>query len=107
MEKALVVLLNLYACIEQVSVQALLSPSTSQKLLAHVETFSGSSSTGFYLIGTDVQSGFRDEFVASSLMKGYANSGTSVSVEVTRNDASGRDGDAAEVELSGYLVSVP
>ena len=94
--------------VEQVSVQALLPPSTSQKLLAHVETFSAPTSTGFYLIGTDAQSaGFRDQFVASALMKGYADSGSSVSVEVIRNDPSGRDGDSAEVELSGYLVSVP
>ena len=89
--------------IEQVSVIAHLTASTTQKLSARVVILV--SPFPFYrFVGTDAG---QTDFVASSQMRCYADAGTSVRILVTRSDTNGGGADSAEVSLSGYLIDMP
>ena len=89
--------------IEQVSVSANLTASTTQKLSAEVQIF-GSTLTFYRFVGTDAG---QNDFVASSQMRCYADAGTSVALLVTRSDTSVGGVNFAEVSLSGYLIDTP
>ena len=89
--------------IEQVSVIATLTDSTTQKLSAEVQIF-GSTLTFYRFVGTDAGP---TDFVASSQMRCYADAGTSVRILVTRSDTSGGGANIASVSLSGYLIDMP
>ena len=89
--------------IEQVSVSANLTASTTQKLSAEVQIF-GSTLTFYRFVGTDAG---QNDFVASSQMRCYADAGTSVVILVTRNDTSVGGANFAGVSLSGYLIDMP
>ena len=89
--------------IEQVSVIAHLTASTTQKLSARVVILV--SPFPFYrFVGTDAG---QTDFVASSQMRCYADAGTSVTILVTRSDTSGGGANVASVSLSGYLIDIP
>ena len=90
--------------IEQVSVSAHLTASTTQKLSAEVQIFNGSPFTFYRFVGTDAG---QNDFVASSQVRCYADAGTSVIILVTRSDTSGGGADSAGVSLSGYLIDMP
>jgi len=90
--------------IEQVSVIATLTASTTQKLSAEVQIFPGSTIIFYRFVGTDAG---RTDFVASSQMRCYADAGISVRILVTRSDTSGGSADVANVSLSGYLIDMP
>ena len=90
--------------IEQVSVIATLTASTTQKLSAEVQIFNGSPFTFYRFVGTDAG---QNDFVASSQMRCYADAGISVRILVTRSDTSGGSADVANVSLSGYLIDMP
>ena len=89
--------------IEQVSVSANLTASTTQKLSAEVQIF-GSTLTFYRFVGTDAG---QTDFVASSQMRCYADAGTSVIILVTRSDTSVGGANFAGVSLSGYLIDTP
>jgi len=88
--------------IEQVSVIATLTDSTTQKLSAEVQIL---GTLFFYrFVGTDAGP---TDFVASSQMRCYADAGTNVRILVTRSDTSGGGANVASVSLSGYLIDMP
>ena len=90
--------------IEQVSVIAHLTASTTQKLSAEVQIFNGSPFTFYRFVGADAG---QNDFVASSQVRCYADAGTSVALLVTRSDTSGGGANVASVSLSGYLIDMP
>ena len=90
--------------IEQVSVSAHLTASTTQKLSAEVQIFNGSPFTFYRFVGTDAG---QNDFVASSQVRCYADAGTSVALLVTRSDTSVGGVNFGEVSLSGYLIDTP
>lgn len=93
--------------VEQVSVQAKLLRTTNQFLRVRVDTKAGGQFSSYHIVGADVgQLDLSDNYVASSLMKMYADPGSDVGIAVIRGNSSGGT-DFAEVNLSGYLVSVP
>jgi hypothetical protein len=94
--------------IEQISIEADLTPTASQELRGAVRTSVGGSFYDYAFVGTDSgQDGIFEDFIASSQMKSYADPGTAVQIFVTRNDTSGGSADKAEVNLSGYLIDMP
>ena len=90
--------------IEQVSVIAILTASTTQKLSANVQTPNGNTTSFYRVVGTPAG---QTDFVASSQMRCYVDAGTSPTILVTRSDTSGGGTDSAAVSLSGYLIDVP
>ena len=95
--------------IEQVSVDARLTPSATQKLIVQVFTKTGSNICIYSFIGTDVGGAAGlERFIASSQMRCYADPDpTQNYIGVHRSDTNGGKSDNAMVFLSGYLVDVP
>ena len=94
--------------IEQLSIEADLTPSASQKMRGVVRSSVGGLFHDYAFTGTDSgQDGNFEDFIASAQMRSYADSGTTVQIFVTRNDTSGGSLDKAEINLSGYLINMP
>src|SRR5262245_51457912 len=94
--------------VEQVSVIALTNPGSDQKVFAWIETTNGATLSKYYLTGNDVgtfPNGISQEFIASSLMRSYADAGTTVRVVTRRNSSNGPG--RVDVTLSGYLIDSP
>jgi len=93
--------------IEQVSVLALLWRATDQSLRVIVSTRADGHFSAYHFGGTDVSQVLSsDNYIASSLIRMYADPGTDVSIFAIRGNHSSAS-DTADVNLSGYLVSVP